>query len=445
MKKFWIDSLIATMFVFFIMWGFKQIFELRLFNAFDPLGKALGDMEITDIAFSQFRAEVPPVDTNIVVINMGVLSRAEFAQQIRVIASLKPKVIGIDSFFDCAACEGRVADSLCCPQAYDTLSNLMLGNAIAEAGNVVMVTKLIQTDSLSNTNNGDIDLYDSLERTDWMILGNAFEGYANLDTDADHQEDLKICRKFVPSMKMVDGSRELAFSVKVAMLYDSAKTKRFLERNKNSEVINYRGNVPDVYHASNPDFANRYAYLDWEQSMDTSTYLSTLVKDRIVLFGFMGSTMDDTSWDDKFITPLNKYYAGKTRPDMYGVVVHANIISMIMNEDYIDELSPWQEYLTAFIVCLFNVAMFTLIMRKIPHWFDGLSIIIQLIQIVIGTLLMIFFLKWFNLKLNLTLTLAALALVGTCFELYNGFVREIFKRIKNSGVFTKKKEGVLNS
>ena len=155
--------------------------------------------------------------------------------------------------------------------------------------------------------------------------------------------------------------------------------------------------------------------------------------------------MKDTSWDDKFITPLNKYYAGKTRPDMYGVVVHANIISMIMNEDYIDELAPWQEYLIAFLVCLFNVAIFTLIVRKIPHWFDGLSILMQLAHMIVGTLLMIFFLKWFNLKLNLTLTLAALALVGTCFELYNGFFRGIFKRIRNSKLFTKKKEEVLNS
>jgi hypothetical protein len=89
--------------------------------------------------------------------------------------------------------------------------------------------------------------------------------------------------------------------------------------------------------------------------------------------------------------------------------------------------------------------MFTLIVRKIPLWFDGLSILLQLAQFIICTILMIYSLKWFNFKLNLTLTLAALALVGTCFELYNGFIREIFKRIKNSTLFTKKKEGVLNS
>jgi CHASE2 domain-containing sensor protein len=130
---------------------------------------------------------------------------------------------------------------------------------------------------------------------------------------------------------------------------------------------------------------------------------------------------------------------------MYGVVVHANIISMILDEEYINELTAWQEYLIAFIVCLLNVAMFTIIVRKIPLWFDGLSILLQLVQLIICTVLMIYCLMWFNFKLNLTLTLAALALVGTCFELYNGFFREIFKRIRSSRLFTKKKEEVLNS
>jgi CHASE2 domain-containing sensor protein len=444
MKKFWIDSLIATFFVFFIMWGLKQVAQFNVFNVFDPIGKALGDMEITDITFSRLRLKPPPVDENITIINMGNLSRADFAQQLAYIVSLKPRVIGIDSFFDCADCNGGAVDSLCCPKAYDTLSNISLGFTIATAPNVVMVTKLLQSDSLVKKA-GDIDLYDSLEHTDAMIRGNAQEGYANLDTDADGQEDLKICRRFNPSITMLDGSRELAFSVKVAMLYDSAKTKRFLERNKNSEVINYRGNVPDVFHASVETFANRYTYLDWYQAVDSSTYLTKIITDRIVLFGFMGETMEDTSWDDKFITPLNKDYAGKTRPDMYGVVVHANIISMILDEEYINELTAWQEYLIAFIVCLLNVAMFTIIVRKIPLWFDGLSILLQLVQLIICTVLMIYCLMWFNFKLNLTLTLAALALVGTCFELYNGFFREIFKRIRSSRLFTKKKEEVLNS
>jgi CHASE2 domain-containing sensor protein len=441
MRKFWTDSLIATFFVFLVLLAVQEVSQLNIFNVFDPLGKALSDMELTDITFSNLRVEVPKPDENILLVNIGTLSRAEIAQQIRAISRFKPKVIGIDAFFTCGGCFDGKIDSVCCPLAYDTLSNMMLAEAIAEAGNVVLVSKLLQSDTLI-AQYGDVDRYDSLQHTDAFIRRNAFEGYANLETGASHQEDLKTCRRLNPSMKMEDGGTELAFSTRIAMLFDSAKTKRFLERKNQSEVINYRGNVPDPYKASAEEFSSRYTYLDWYQPFDTSTFLPSIITDRIVLFGFMGNDMLDTSWDDKFITPLNRQFAGKTRPDMYGVVVHANVISMILDEAYINELEDWQEYAIAIFVCFLNVVLFTYINRKIPVWFDALSIVAQLVQFLVCTFLMIYALYWFDFKLNLTATLAALAVVGTCFELYHSVLRAGLSAIKSSKWFTIKKERV---
>src|SRR5688572_20936435 len=101
MRKFFVDNLIATIFVFIAMWGLYQISQFDIFNVFDPMGKALDDMEITDITFSRLRLKVPPVDENVTIINIGNLSRAEVAAQIRMISRFKPRVIGIDSFFNC--------------------------------------------------------------------------------------------------------------------------------------------------------------------------------------------------------------------------------------------------------------------------------------------------------------------------------------------------------
>ncbi len=39
-------------------------------------------------------------------------------------------------------------DTVNCPQLKDTFGNLMLSNAIQEAGNVVLVTKVLQADTL---------------------------------------------------------------------------------------------------------------------------------------------------------------------------------------------------------------------------------------------------------------------------------------------------------
>ena len=434
MKKFWIDCLLATLFVFFTLGGILKITDLKVFNAFDPLSQALGDMELTDIAFSQLRDD-PDLDTNIVIVNIGNLSRREVGQQIQIISKYKPKIIGIDSFFDCP---GNLRDTISCPALIDVMGNALFADAIREAGNVVLVTKILQSDSLIET--GAFDIYDSLEQTDADLRGNAIEGYANLDTDAENQESFKACRRFNPTL-VVSGSRQNAFSVQVAMQYDSVKTLKFLERNNDSEIINYRGNIPDFHGASS--FAGRYYALDWYQVLNED-FLPGLIKDKIVLFGFLGSDFTDTSWDDKFFTPLNKQYAGKANPDMFGLVVHANIVSMILSEDYVEELANWQQYAIAFVVVLLNVALFFLINRKIPVWFDTLSLIIQLAQVLLCSFLMVQFFNWYNFKLNLTMTLACVALVGTCFELYNSLIKTLYSSIKNSRLFTKRNQEVLN-
>jgi CHASE2 domain-containing sensor protein len=129
---------------------------------------------------------------------------------------------------------------------------------------------------------------------------------------------------------------------------------------------------------------------------------------------------------------------------MYGVVVHANAVSMILNEDYVNELADWQQYALAFIITFLNVALFSLINKRLPLWYDGITVIVQLIQILIFSFLMIYLFSWINFKLNLTLTLAGIALVGTCFELYQNVFKGAAYRLKRTRVrLTKKEEEVL--
>ena len=433
MRKFWIDCTMTTLFVFFTLGGIVKITDLKIFSAFDPLGQALEDMELTDIAFSQLRSD-PSIDTNIVVVNIGALPRRGVAEQIRILNKYKPKVIGIDSFFDCPL---GLRDSINCPPMADVMGNALLANAIAEAQNVVLVTRVTQSDSLFGA--GIIDRYDSLERSDEDIRGNAYEGYANLPTDADNQESFKACRTFIPRLLVAQDTLN-AFSVEVAHVYDPEKTKRFLARNSEEEVINFRGNILDMYSVSS--FAGRYYALDWYQVINEE-FFPSLITDKIVLMGYMGDDFSDTSWDDKFFTPLNKQYAGKANPDMYGLVVHANIISMILAEDYIEVMAKWMEWTIAIMVCFLNVALFWFIYKYSPDWFDGVSVILQLIQIVLLSFLMIYFFNWYSFKLNLTATLGALALVGTCFELYQTTVLKTFEWIK--GRLTKRKQQVLTA
>ncbi|MBL0742361.1 CHASE2 domain-containing protein [Chryseolinea lacunae] len=420
MRKFWRDCLLATIFVFMAMWVILKITQLNIFNAFDSIGTALSDVELTDYVFSGLRDD-PNVDEDIVVVNIGNLTRREIAEELRIISKYKPRVIGIDGFFDCRT---GLRDTLNCPQLKDTLGNMMLSSAIQDAGNVVLVTKALQSSKIVKQG---IEIYDSIRRSDPMFRDHAIaEGYASLETNAAFQDDVKTCRTFNPTLN-ISNVESYAFGVELARAVDSVKTRKFLERRNYSEVINYRGNVVDFFHQTK--YPQMFYTLD-VADVFSENFVAEAITGKIVVFGFLGEYIGDPSWADKFYTPLNKKLAGKANPDMFGVVVHANIVSMILHEDYVNEMEDWQEYIMAFIFCLLNVALFSLINKHLPSWYDGITKLLQLTQLLLYSVLMVLIFHWYSFKLNITITLAAVALVGDVFEIYTSIIKNAIFRLK---------------
>jgi CHASE2 domain-containing sensor protein len=311
----------------------------------------------------------------------------------------------------------------------------MLANAIQEAGNVILVSKVLQKDTTL-----DAKTFDSLRRSDDMYLSGALgDGYASLETDAAYQDDAKTCRTFNPKLKIKD-KFHYAFAVEMARAFDSVKTERFLQRDNYSEVINYRGNVYDIFGTTN--YPQMFYTLDIDQVMNEE-FVSEMLKDKIVIMGFLGEHLGDPSWADKFYTPLNKKLAGKANPDMFGVVVHANIVSMILREDYVEQMARWQEVIMAIVLCLLNVALFSLINTNLPLYYDGITKLLQLIQLLLYSVLMVLIFHWFTFKLSITLTLAAVALVGDVYEVYMSVIKNLFFKIKRRFSFTRKADDVL--
>jgi CHASE2 domain-containing sensor protein len=421
------------------MWGANKLADLKMFTAFDVIGQSLKDFQLTDYAFSYLRPD-PLVDERIVLINIGELSRREIAQQIGIITQFKPKVIAIDGLLNC---EGGLRDTVSCPQLLDTLGNLMLAAAIEQAGNVVLAEKLLQTDSLSKV---DSELSDSLEYADPMFRVKAKDGFVNFPTDATYQEDVKLCRTVWPQYD-VKGKTELAFATRIAMLYDSAKTKKFLARKKGEEIINYRGNIEVLQlrikslkntETGTTNFATMFYAVDVGQ-LERGEVLGEVFKDHIVMMGFLGKYLGDPSWGDKFYTPLNKKVAGRANPDMFGLVVHANVVAMILNQDYVNELPDWILIAIAFVICSLTVVLLNFIDHKLPTWFDALSFFVQIVVIYLLMMLIILAFADQSLKLDLSLTLAAIALAGPCYDIFKSFQNEYIKR------FTKPKIDVLNN
>lgn len=404
-RRFWGDVILGTVFILALMGLFASATAFKVFDLFDPIGDALGDMEFTDIYFSQLLDD-PVADENVVLVNVALEPRAGIAIMIDSISKYDPAVIGVDLFFDYLK--------------EDTLGDIMLSDALGRVENLIMVNKLSQKwESIGS------EKYDSLEWSHPIFTYNAYPAFANLITDADVQEDLKMCRTFAPQLRTEDGENQIAFSVMMASFLDSAKAQTFLDRGHEEEVINYRGNVLD-YGATK--FGNKYFALDYYDVYD-GNFIGEIIKDKVVIFCFLGEELGDReNFEDKFFTPLNETYVGRAFPDMYGGVIHANIVSMILNEDFVFYLEEWQKYLIMIVGLFINIMMFSWIYKKLPKWYDGLTKLIQLVEFTGLVYFMVYMMDLYSLKLDLTLLLFAVAISGDGLEVFYGVVKNTLSR-----------------
>jgi len=394
-----LDAIFGTAFIISLILLFQIVRFIGEFSLFDPIGDAIGDVEFTDLVFSEIR-ENPSVDKNVVLVNIGELSRGEIAQELQIINSYKPAIIGVDSYF--------------WSLKEDTLGDRLLNRALSNIENLVLVSEL-QYSQFSNE-------YDSIKLSNpFFNLGKT--GYANLETEALAQHNFKVCRSFPPKM-IIDGKEELAFSVRVSKMFNAEIVDDFLKRNNEYEIINYRGNIRDY---GQTKFSGRYTGIDVSDVFQRN-FTPELIKGKIVLFGYMGKDFFDHSWEDKFYTPLNIKYAGKSNPDMFGLVVHANIISMILNKEYIGKQSRLSGIITALIICFITVWFFTWIYKRLPQWYDGLTKAIQIVIVLLILTANIFIFHWFNYKASLTLATILIALTGDSLEVCFGLIKNLFSK-----------------
>lgn len=384
--RLFVNSVLGTLFVFLVIFA---IGKLPIFNTdiFNPIERMLKDFQVTDVVFSKLK-ERPPVDTNVVLVNIGELPRDGIAAQINAIEAEGPRVIGIDAFFR---------------SPKDPEGDSLLADAIANAENLVLVSKLVEPDTVE-------DMFLGLETSHPMFNQHAETGFANLITEGNPA--FNTARTFEPVDSIKNLRTEMAFAAKLASYYYPEKTKRFLARNNEKEIINF----------TRPEYL--YYTVD---AMDVfSPERAVSFKDKIVLMGFMGRYIGEPSMIDRFYTPLNEEYAGKSSPDMYGVAVHANIISMIKEENYIDESPEWVMSLITIFFIWINIYFFIWVDRKYGIYFALITKTVQLV--VTGALLYFLVIAFmnYNLKLDLTNTITVEVLSADLLEMYLGLSKTLY-------------------
>lgn len=401
-KDIFIDSLICTVFMFVTIWllSFVQINS----DIVNPISKTLSDFQLTDPVFSYIR-ESPPEDTNVVMVNIGNLPREGVAALIEAINAGKPKVIGIDAFFrKLKTGEQALGDSL-------------LAAAFSKVENMVLVSELLENDSTG--------IIEDISMSNPYFMQYCSPGFADMITEG--RDFFKTSRDCTPK-EIYKGQPVYSFPTQMAMMYDSVKTKRFLARNRHFETINFQGNIDTRIEGVSTNSKIVFTSLDWSQVLNKE-YDPDVFRNKIVIMGFMGAQIGEQTWEDKFFTPLNQNYVGKANPDMYGVVVHANILSMILKEAYINDMNAALNLVLNVIFTFFMVWLFSWMYIRLEMWYDAFSFLVTIVVIcgLMGIVVMIF--HYYSFRFDITLASVALFLSGNFIEIYFGLIKPVTYRL----------------
>jgi CHASE2 domain-containing sensor protein len=390
-KFFKFDAIFITLMIFSFIGLLNQI-RLNL-HFLDPFNYGLKDYEITDIVFSQIKNRDTIPDQDILLINTAGISRDTLGMLLQKINRYQPDAIGIDLFFE---------------KRKDPVKDSILAAALEATPNVVLACRL-------SDYNPQTDTFESVKGVHPYFAGSARLGYANFIAN-----ETRTVRIFSPSEKPLGSDPINAFSVEVAGLAEPGILEKLKERNNPTERINYIGNrkwFPRI-----PDY---HLLLDPEVELHNVT-------GKVVLMGYLEEPTEAGSFPvDGFFTPMNKKYSGRTFPDMFGMSIHANIISMLKDGRYIYEVPKWLKWLLIVLYCHLNVLFIHWLYRRFDDIYHGVTRLLQLVEFIVIFFVIAFLFYYFNLKIDFSIGIFAMILAYDFVMIYEYFVLERIQLLKN--------------
>lgn len=316
-----------------------SVFSLLIFNlsVFNPFLKAFKDFAFTDLYYSE-RFYEPTVSRDIIVVNIDQRERYELFELLNHIQKQNPKVIGLDVIFR--------------EEKDDFIDSLLAVQTGRE--NVVQAKAFI----------------DGRWQYDYWLDDSELPelGYTNINFESTDN----VIRSF-EAVKTINGSTHYSLALAVAKKYlrDNDRLESHIQKRLSKpNYIRYIGN------------SESFLSLSYDEVMSSETI--EVMKDKIVLLGYTGMPhFSTTDVEDKFFTPLNEISAGKSIPDMFGVLIHANIINMMLTDNYMWTVPSWLIAAVSLIFAYFSISFFIWLARNRPEINMLTKKIVQLILSVI--------------------------------------------------------------
>jgi hypothetical protein len=135
---------------------------------------------------------------------------------------------------------------------------------------------------------------------------------------------------------------------------------------------------------------------------------------------------------------MNEKVAGKQTPDMSGSVVMANIISMILDHNYINKLPAWVGVLVAILIGWLHMSFFIHYYLETHLWFHLVAKLAQLASAVLFAYTGMYLFNSYRIKLDMSLTIIVVVLSVDIIYFYEAFAVWVHKKFGFKTVFHQK-------
>ena len=380
------DTILATIAVFIVI-GLFGLVPLNT-DILNPIKTALDDFEFNDLAYAKLgKNNDKPLDNRIVVVNIGWLDRAEIAQLLTRIDSSKPKAIGLDVQF-----EG----------AKDAETDAALQVRLGSIPNLIVASNIVwKKDSVT-------------EEKGLFGAGVKTAGYVNFVA-----EDKSTIRHFSPFEKNQKNLYS-SFSASLVKIANPEAYNDLVKRNKQVEFIHY-GRTRD-----------KYFVVEGTDVLAGNTS-ADLLRDKIILIGYVSDHKRDV--EDKHFTPMNEKFVGKALPDMNGIIIHANIISMMLDRAYIKDTPVWLNWLITIVIAWSSIVLFMRYYIENHIWFHLVAKIVQMISAIFFVYVCIMLFHKMGIRIDFKISLIVIVLAVDVIYFYEAFALWMNKRFGFKTVF----------
>lgn len=374
-KLLWRDSFLCTLLTLLVS-GILLLLIVNL-SVLNPFYKAFNDFSFTDMYYSKlFNDE--DVFKDVIIVNVKQSDRFIIAQAIEKVQEQQPKVVGLDVVF--RDLKNPFVDSI-------------LKTTLHKHSNIV-TSYFLENDSVISNHN-------------YFKHDKDIEGYINMNFS---NQDAVI-RDFIG----IKDTELYSFATQLALESGKLKEEKLLKL-KERIPINYKGNQ------------SSFLSFDIDELMELESIPA--MKNAIVIFGYLGTPIGNNyDIEDKHFTPLNEKYAGRSTPDMFGVVIHANIVKMLSSNNFVKKVPKVLIYCIAIICCFLTVMFGMRLYRRSSLAYD---VLIKFIQLVISIILVYLALQLLKLNIYIFITpILVLTLFGLeMIDFYVYLVDYLKKRFK---------------